>query len=227
MDNSSLKKIRIIITGATGMVGEGVLHECLQHDQVEEVLLINRKSAGVTHPKLREVLHQDFYNLAAIESHLRGYDACFFCLGVSSIGMKEAKYYKSTHSLTLSVAEILCRLNPQMTFCYISGAGTDSTEKGKSMWARVKGKTENDLFKLPFHAVYAFRPGFIKPTKGLKNTHSFYKYITWLYPLGKAVYPDGFCTLTELGKAMIKTGLSGYEKKILEVKDIVSLGHSS
>ena len=163
-------KIKAIITGATGMVGEGVLHECLQHPSVSTVLVINRKPCGVVHPKLKEIIHADFFNLSAIESQLSGYNACFFCLGMSSVGMNEAGFTKGAYTLTMHVAETLCKVNKDMTFCYISGAGTDSTEKGKTMWARVKGKTENDLMKLPFKKVYNFRPGYLHPTKGLKNT---------------------------------------------------------
>jgi len=223
----STHKVKVIITGATGMVGEGVLHQCMENSRIEEILLLSRKPSQVEHPKVREIIHQDFYNLSAIESQLLGYDACFFCLGVSSIGMREAQYYKLTHSLTLTAAETLCKLNPDMSFCYISGAGTDSTEKGRSMWARVKGKTENDLFELPFKGVYAFRPGFIKPTKGLKRIHALYKYMGWMFPIGKAIYPNGFCTMAELGNAMITTVVNGYSSKILEVSDIVNLGRET
>jgi hypothetical protein len=174
--------IKAIITGVTGMVGEGVLHECLQHPDIEAVLVISRKPCGALHPKLKEIIHQDFLHLSAIENQLIGYNACYFCLGVSSVGMKELEYYNLTYALTMHVAQTLSRINPGMTFCYVSGSGTDSTEKGRLMWARVKGKTENDLMKLPFKQVYAFRPGFMKPTKGLKNTLPFYKYVTWMYP---------------------------------------------
>jgi uncharacterized protein YbjT (DUF2867 family) len=215
--------IRAIITGATGMVGEGVLHECLLHPQVEEVVVINRKPCGVTHPKLKEIIHADFLDLSAIADRLSGYNACFFCLGVSSVGMKEAEYFRLTYSITLQVAQTLSRLNSEMTFCYVSGAGTDSSEKGRSMWARVKGKTENDLFKLPFKQAFAFRPGFIKPTKGLQSAHSFYTYIGWLYPIGRALYPGGFCTLRELGLAMINAARFGYGKPVLEGRDIIAL----
>ena len=225
MEEKSVKYLRVIITGATGMVGEGVLHECIQNPHIDEILVVGRKNSNVSHPKVKEIIHQDFYNFTVIEPHLSGYDACFFCLGVSSIGMKESQYYKLTHSLTLSFAETLCRHNPEMTFCYVSGAGTDSTEKGKSMWARVKGKTENDLFDLSFKKVFAFRPGFIKPTKGLKHTHTFYKYIKWLFPFGRSIFPDGFCTMREVGQAMINAALCGYHCKILEVKDIVQLAN--
>jgi uncharacterized protein YbjT (DUF2867 family) len=216
-------KIRAIITGATGMVGEGVLHECLNHADVEKVLVINRKPCGVNHPKLTEILHSDFFDISPVESDLRGYNACFFCLGVSSVGMKEPQYFSLTYTLTLRFAEKLAELNPDMIFCYVSGAGTDSSEKGRSMWARVKGKTENDLIKLPFRAVYAFRPAFMKPTKGLKHAHKFYAPFNILYPLLKFMMPRYVSTLKELGVAMINAVLKGYDKKILEVRDIINL----
>jgi uncharacterized protein YbjT (DUF2867 family) len=221
------KKIRSIITGATGMVGEGVLHECLEHADVEQVLVINRKPGGISHPKLKEVIHHDFFNFSAIENQLSGYNACFFCLGVSSIGLKEDAYHKLTHTLTLQVASTLSMLNPGMTFCYVSGAGTDSSEKGRSMWARVKGKTENDLMKLPFLNVFAFRPGFIKPTKGLKNTLKVYQYIAWLFPIGRALFPSGFCSLQEIGVAMIHSVRLANQRKVLEGKDIIALAHNA
>lgn len=215
--------IRVIITGTTGMVGEGVLHECLQNPAVAAVLVINRKSIGITHAKLTEVIHADFFDLSAIEHLLSGYNACFFCLGVSSVGMNKDDYYKFTYTLTMHVGTTFSRLCPGMTFCYISGAGTDSTEQGSSAWARVKGKTENNLMKLPFQKVYAFRPGFIKPTPGLSRAHSFYKYVNWLFPVGRALYPAGFCTLTELGHAMINIVRRGYPKNVIEGKDIIEL----
>jgi hypothetical protein len=217
------KKIKAIITGATGMVGEGVLHECLLHPQVESVLVINRKPCGVIHPKLKEIIHNDFFDFSSIENQLTGYHACFFCLGVSSIGMKEPEYFKLTYTLTMHVAGTLSKLNPAMIFCYISGKSTDSTEKRRMMWVRVKGKTENDLFKLPFKEVYAFRPGYMHPTKGLKNALKSYKYITWMYPFFRVVFPQSVSTLKELGLAMINAALYGYDKNILEVKDIVNL----
>jgi uncharacterized protein YbjT (DUF2867 family) len=223
----------VIITGATGMVGEGVLHECLRHPAVEAVLVLNRKPLGLTHPKLSEIVHSDFYNLAAIESQLVGYNACFFCLGVSSVGMPAEEYYKVTYTLTMHVAATLSRLNPvpvasagpaapgDMVFTYVSGAGTDSTEKGRSRWARVKGKTENDLMLLPFRRVYAFRPGFIRPIKGLRNAHAFYKYINWMFPLGRALYPAGFATLSEIGLAMIHLALHCDGDAVVSGKDII------
>jgi hypothetical protein len=212
--------LRVIVTGVTGMVGEGVLHKCLINPQVEAVLVINRKPCGITHEKLKEIIHSDFFDFSSIESKLSGYNACFFCLGVSSIGLKEPAYYKLTYTLTLHVAETLCKLNSDMTFCYVSGAGTDSTEKGNSMWARVKGKTENALFHLPFKQSFAFRPGYIQPTKGLSRTHKFYRYITWMYPLLRGLFPNAASTLREVGLAMIYVSLHGYEKKIIDPKDM-------
>jgi len=217
------EKLRVIVTGATGMVGEGVLYECLQNPKVEAVLALTRKPVGMTHQKLKEIIHNDFYDLSAIEEQLKGYNACFFCLGVSSIGMKEPEYYKVTYVLTMHVAEKLSKHNGDMTFCYISGAGTDATEKGRSMWARVKGKTENELRKLPFKRAYAFRPGFIKPIKGLKHINPLYKYVGWLFPIGRALAPNGFCTLHELGLAMINIVNSGYEKDVVDGKAIIAL----
>ena len=219
-------KIRAIITGATGMVGEGVLHECLLHDDVEKVLVINRRPYGVKHPKLQEIVHTDFFNLNAVEEKFAGYNACFFCLGVSSIGMKEPEYNKFTYELTMNFAKTLLKYNSDMTFCYVSGAGTDSTEKG-SMWARVKGRTENHLLKLPFKHAYMFRPGFMQPTKGLKNTLRIYRYINWMFPALKLLFGNRVSTLREVGLAMINTLRFGYEKNILEVSDILKLAHRS
>jgi hypothetical protein len=175
MANTPDKKVRAIITGSTGMVGEGVLHECLLSPDVEAVLVVNRNPCGVVHPKLKEIILKDFFNFSAIETELAGYNACFFCLGISSMGVSADDYYKMTYTLTMGVARILSKGNPDMTFCYVSGSGTDSSEKGRLAWARVKGKTENDLMKLPFKQVYAFRPGYIHPTPGLKRTHPYYK----------------------------------------------------
>jgi uncharacterized protein YbjT (DUF2867 family) len=214
--------MKVIITGSTGMVGEGVMHECLNHPAVEKVLAISRRADGVSHPKLTEIVHNDFYNLSPIEKDLSGYDACFFCLGISSIGMKESDYHRVTYELTMHVAETLLRLNPGMVFTYVSGAATDSTEKGRQMWARVKGKTENHLLLLPFKAAYMFRPGYIHPTKGLKNVLSFYKYIAWLYPVFKIIFPKFVSTNRDIGLAMINCVLKGYSKPVLEVKDIVA-----
>lgn len=217
-------KIRAIITGTTGMVGEGVLLECLENPGVESVLIINRRPLGMSHPKLKEIVHKDFYNISPVESQLKGYNACYFCLGVSSVGMKEPEYRRVTYDLTMHVAGVLSRLNPDMTFCYVSGAGTDSTENGGTMWARVKGKTENDLRKLPFDQVFAFRPGFMKATEGQKNLLSLYKYIGWMYPIVKAISPNWVSTLTQVARAMINVTKYGYDKNILEVKDINLVG---
>lgn len=219
-------KLKVILTGATGMVGEGVLHECLLHPQIEQVMVINRKSCGIQHPKLKEFLHSDFFNLSAVKDQLSGYDACFFCLGVSSVGMKEPEYYKLTYTLTMHFAQTLSKVNSNMVFCYISGAATDSTEKGRMMWARVKGKTENDLMKLPFKKAYNFRPGMLEPTKGLKNTLSLYKYLGWMAPILRLLAPNQISTLKQLGKSMIYVTINGYKKQILEVKDIKETGNA-
>lgn len=216
-------KIRAVITGATGMVGEGVLVECLVDPDVEKVLVIGRKTCGVDHPKLREVLLVDFMELSPLDSLLNDYNACFFCLGVSSVGLKEDAYTKLTYDLTLNFAKAMLKENRQMTFCYVSGAGTDSTEKGRTMWARVKGKTENDLMKLPFHQAYMFRPGYMQPTNGLRNSLKFYRYVSWSYPFLRTVFPGFVSTLRELGQAMIKASKIGSEKSVLEVRDIVAL----
>jgi uncharacterized protein YbjT (DUF2867 family) len=218
-----MDKIRVIVTGATGMVGEGVLHECLFHPDVESILIITRKASGVNHPKVQEIIHSDFFDLTSIENRLTGFNACFFCLGVSSVGMKEAEYQRLTYDLTMHVAQTLSMLNSEMVFCYISGAGTDSSEKGRMRWARVKGKTENDLMKLHFKEVYNFRPGFLLPIKGLNNTLPYYKYVNWLYPILRPLFPQMMGSLHELGLAMINCARFGYPKHILEVKDIRQL----
>ena len=217
--------IKAIITGATGMVGEGVLLECLSRSDVEQVLVINRKPGGAAHPKLREIIHSDFFDLGPIEPQLMGYDACFFCLGTSSVGMSEERYKHITYDLTLNVGRVLAKRNPEMTFCYVTGAGTDSSEQGRVAWARVKGATENALMRL-FKRSYMFRPGFMKASIGQKNIKSFYKWIAWLYPIGRVVYPAGFCTLQEVGQAMINAATKGYPKEILAVKDIVRLARA-
>lgn len=214
------QKIRAIITGATGMVGEGVLYECLNSDKIEAILVINRRPCGYQHPKLKEIIHQDFLNFAAIENQLTGYNACYFCLGITSVGTLKDTYYKMTYTLTMHVAKTLSYLNTDMTFCYVSGAGTDSSEQSKLNWANVKGKTENDLIKLPFKQVFNFRPGIIKPIKGLKYTQKAYKYFMWLFPIMKAFSKSSFVTLTEVGLAMINTSNYSNERKSVDVKDI-------
>ena len=205
------------------MVGEGVLHEALKHPDVESILVIGRRSCNVKHKKLKELLHKDFFNYSTIGKHLRGFNACFFCLGVSSVGMNEQDYSRITYDLTMQAARTLSGFNPDMTFCYISGTGTDSTEKSRSMWARVKGKTENHLTMLPFKAVYFFRPGLMKPTKGQKNVKPLFKVLGLLYPLWKVLSPKNVCTLEEVGIAMIQATIYGYTKQILENKDIAQV----
>ena len=217
----------ILLLGATGMVGEGVLHECLQHPQVSSVLVVNRRPCGIAHPRLKEIIHHDFHNVHPLENRLGGFDACFFCMGVSSVGRSPEEYLRTTYDLTLHVATVLSRLNPQMTFCYVSGVGTDSSEQGRSRWARVKGKTENDLQKLPFKAAYLFRPGYIQPTPGLKRTYKAYKFFAPFYPVIRRLAPRYVTTMEELGLAMIGAALSGYDKPILECADIVRLAHSA
>ncbi len=176
------------------MVGEGVLHRALLDSGVESVLVIGRRPCGYQHAKLKELVHSDFYDYSSIEDRLKGFNACFFCLGVSSIGMNEKDYTRVTYDLTMAAATTLVKLNPSMSFCYVSGIGTDSTERGRSMWARVKGKTENDLAKLPFKAVYSFRPGFIKPIRGLQNTLAFAKALGPLFPALRFLFPRYVCT---------------------------------
>jgi nucleoside-diphosphate-sugar epimerase len=217
--------MKVLITGSTGMVGEGVLLECLKHSGIDQVLVINRKPGGVSHAKLREIIHTDFFDLKPIEQQLTDLNACFFCLGVSSVGMSKEEYRHITYDLTLNVAQLLAKLNPATIFCYVTGASTDSSEQGSVAWARVKGATENALLRL-FKRAYMFRPGFMKATRGQKNVKSYYKFIAWLYPIGRSVYPAGFCTLEEVGLAMIKAAINGYPKQILEVKDIVALARS-
>ncbi|HET6765755.1 MAG TPA: epimerase, partial [Chitinophagaceae bacterium] len=214
-------KIKAIITGASGMVGEGVLQECLHDNDVEDILVIGRRSCSYTHLKLKEIVHTNMYDLSSIEDQLKGYNACFFCLGMSSVGVKEPGFSKVTYELTMHFANTLSKLNPEMTFCYVSGRGTNET--GKMMWQRVKGKTEADLMKLPFRQVYNFRPGLIEATKGLMHTLPLYKWLSWMMPIIKTISPKSVVTLKQIGDAMINATIKGYQKKILEVKDIIAL----
>jgi uncharacterized protein YbjT (DUF2867 family) len=221
-----MMNFRIIVFGASGMVGEGVLLTALHSPHVESVLVVGRRTCNVRHPKLTEVLHKDFFDYSALETTLSGYDACFFCLGVSSVGMNEADYTHVTYDLTMQAAKTLSKLNPAMTFCYVSGTGTDSTEEGRLMWARVKGRTENHLAKLPFKAVYAFRPGLMKPVKGQQNLKTIFKMVGNTYPLWKFLWPKSACTLEEVGLAMIQATRVGSEKKILGNLDIAELART-
>jgi uncharacterized protein YbjT (DUF2867 family) len=211
--------MKVIITGTTGMVGEGVLLECLAHPDITEVLSVSRKPTGKTHPKLKEYLVPDFLSLKQNDEKLTGYDACFYCAGVSSLGMKEPEFRRITYDTTMAFAKAV-NPNPQMSFIYVSGSGTDSSEKGKFMWARVKGKTENDLIKLPFKRAFGFRPGFMEAVEGQSYLPGFYKYVSWLFPAIKVVLSNMINTLQEVAHAMIEAAQNGYEKNIVEVKDI-------
>lgn len=213
-------KLNVIVTGASGMVGEGVLDVCLKDDNIASVLVVGRRPCGHTHPKLKELLHSDLFNLSPIASQLAGYDACYFCLGTTSVGKSNEDYFRTTYTLTMHFAETLVKMNSNMVFCYVSGAHTDSTEQGKVNWARVKGKTENDLMKLPFKKVFNFRPGGLEPTPGLKNTLGMYKWLGWIIPIFRLLAPNSLTKLSELGKSMISVTLNGYSKNILEVPDI-------
>jgi uncharacterized protein YbjT (DUF2867 family) len=216
--------MKVILFGATGMVGQGCLRECLLDADVETVLAVGRSPTGVQSAKLREIVHDNFLDFSAIESQLAGFDACFFCLGVSSVGMSEDRYRHLTYDITLAAATTLSRLNPGMVFVYVTGQGTDSTEQGRLMWARVKGKTENDLLKLPFKAAYMFRPAGIQPLHGVKSRTAWVQAIyvvaspllTWL----DRVAPKYMTTTEQVGRAMIKVARDGYPKPVLESEDI-------
>lgn len=219
--------MKAIIFGATGMVGRGVLLECLEDPEVSAVLAVGRAPTDVDNPKLTEVIHQDFFDYSAIEDGLTGFDACFFCLGVSAAGMSEEKYRRLTHDLTLAAAETLARLNPEMRFCYVTGAGTDSSERGRIMWARVKGATENRLLEMPFAAAFMFRPGYIQPMKGIRSKTKLYQavytLVSWLYPVFEKILPNQVTTTEKLGRAMIAVGLRGHTSPIVDIPDINSL----
>jgi uncharacterized protein YbjT (DUF2867 family) len=216
--------MKIILFGATGMVGQGVLRECRLDPEIKTVLVVGRTPLNQQSEKLQEIVFKDLYTLAPIEDQLRGYDACFFCLGVSSAGMKEADYQHVTYDLTLGVAQTLAKLNPEMTFIYVSGMGTDSTEKGRSMWARVKGKTENALLRLPFKTAYMFRPAFIQPMHGIKSKTKLYRILYYLIsPLTAFLtgyFPKYATTTEKLGHAMIIVAKQGAPKPILESQEI-------
>lgn len=216
--------MNVILFGATGMVGQGVLRECLLADDVSRVLVVGRTSCGVRHPKLREIVQADLFDYGAVEDRLRGYDACFFTLGVSAGGMNEAEYTRITHDLTLAAAQALVRLNPAMTFVYVSGASTDGSERGRVMWARVKGRTENALKRLPFKAVYLMRPGAIQPMHGARSSTRAYR---WFYAatapflsLLRRWFPHHLATTETMGRAMLALARTGFDTPVLEARDI-------
>lgn len=212
--------MKVIVTGATGMVGEGVLIECLNNNEVKQVLYVGRKPSGKSHPKLKEYLVPDFLSLKSDDSQLSGYDGCFYCAGISSVGLDEAQYTQITYDTTLHFAKVLLAQNLNFTFNFISGAHTDSSENGKVMWARVKGKTENALQALPFKAQYNFRPGLMKPDKTQTQLKGYNKYIPLFSPILGLFYTG--CTTREIGRAMILVTKIGFPKKILEAKDILT-----
>jgi uncharacterized protein YbjT (DUF2867 family) len=219
--------MKILIFGATGMVGQGVLRECLLAPDVDLVQTVGRSATGAIHAKLRGFVIPDLFEVAAYKSQLRGFDACFFCLGVSSTGMTEDTYTRLTYTLTTRVAETLARLNPAMTFMYVSGAGTDSSEQGRVMWARVKGRLENSLLRLPFHAAYMFRPGLIVPMYGVQSKtrayRIFYALLKPLLPILHRTFPNQVQTTEEIGLAMLIASRHGAPKPILETRDIRAL----
>lgn len=219
--------MKVIITGTTGMVGKGVLDECLRNEKITAVLVINRRSLELKHPKLKAIILKDFFQLSSIEHELEGYDACFFCLGITSFRMSEEAYTHTTYDLTMSFANVLAGVNKAMGFIYVSGTGTDSTEKGRIMWARVKGKTENDLFKVGFKSSYSLRPALIQVDKNAPTQTAIYKVLfpilTFLYPLLKLIIPKYMTTTEQVGKAMIELIENGYSKKHIESVDINSL----
>jgi uncharacterized protein YbjT (DUF2867 family) len=216
--------MKVILFGATGMVGQGVLRECLLDPDVTGVLVVGRSATGQQNPKLREIRHDNFMDFSALEPELGGFDACFFCLGVSSVGMEEARYRDLTYDITLAAATVLAKLNPSMVFIYVTGQGTDSTEQGRLMWARIKGKTENDLLKLPFKAAYMFRPAGIQPLHGIRSKTSWVQAIyvaaAPLLTMLNRVAPKYMTTTEQVGRAMIKVARDGYPRPVLESEDI-------
>lgn len=218
---------KVIVTGATGMVGKAILLECLEDSRIGKVLSISRRTCGITHDKLEELIHSDFSDYSSVADQLEGYDACFAAMGVSAAGMDEAKYTKLTYDFTLTLARELIKLNPQMNYMYVSGRGTDATESGDSMWARVKGKTENDLRKLGFSRSYSFRPGMIVPVKGVAPSSTLYKVLIgslkWIFPLMKALSPNSVVNSDEIGKAMIHLVFTPFSEDIINPKDILAL----
>jgi uncharacterized protein YbjT (DUF2867 family) len=222
--------LNVLLFGATGMVGAGVLLECLEDPRVASVLVLGRTSCGVTHPKLREILRSDFFRYDDVLDELRNRDACFFCLGVSAVGMAEADYRRVTRDLTVAAAEAIARARASTTFCYVSGEGTDATERGRLMWARVKGETENLLLAMPLEA-YMFRPGFIQPMKGVRTRTRVYALVyaltAPLHPLVRRLFPTHVTTTVNIGRAMIEVGVRGHSRRVLENPDINALAERS
>lgn len=215
--------MRVIVFGATGMVGEGVLLTALEHPDVEMVLAVGRRPSGVQHPRRLDLVHGDFFDWSGSRNAVTGYDACFFCLGTSSVGMKPEVYERTTYDLTLAVARTLVELNPSMTFAYVSGAGTDSSERGRSRWARVKGRTENALARLPFRAVHNFRPGMIRPRPDQRRVSLGMRFLTWPFPVWKRLFPRQTSTVVEIALAMIRALREGDPRRVLEVPAIGAL----
>ncbi|HEU5041047.1 MAG TPA: NAD-dependent epimerase/dehydratase family protein [Gemmatimonadales bacterium] len=219
--------MKVLLFGATGMVGSGALLECLADPRVDAVVAITRSPTGRSHPKLREVIHADFFSYGGLAEEFAAADACFFCLGVSAVGLSEADYTRLTYDLTLAAARAVVAVNPRLTFCYVSGAGTDSTERGRRMWARVKGRTENALLALPFRAAYMFRPGFIQPVKGVRSKTGWYQAVYTLAaplsPLLRRLIPAAITTTAHVGRALIEVAVTGYPKPILHPRDINAL----
>lgn len=219
--------MNVLLFGATGMIGQGALRECLLDAGVDRVVTVGRSPTRVTHPKLRDIVYNDLPNFAPIEALLAPFDACFFCLGVTSAGMSEADYTRITYDITMAAASVLLRLNPEMTFVFVSGAGTDSTERGRLMWARVKGKTENALLRMPFKAAYMFRPGVIQPLHGVRSRTAAYRMLysvtAPLIPLLQRLFPNQILTSEEMGRAMLAAVRRGAPKRVLESRDIRQL----
>ncbi len=222
--------MRVVLFGASGMVGAGVLKECIDEPSVRAILVMGRRTCGVTHPKLREMIRGDFFDYSDVSADLIGYDACFFCLGVSSAGLKEAEYHRLTYDLTMATAKAIAELSPHATFCYVSGEGTDSTEIGRTMWARVKGKTENSLLGMPLNA-FMFRPGYIHPVRGIRSPRRLYRALhaaaTPVYPLLRRFLSTHVTTTENIGRAMITVTKWSYRKNVLENSDINSLSASA
>jgi uncharacterized protein YbjT (DUF2867 family) len=217
--------MKVVIFGATGMVGKGILLECLDDARVEHVLLVSRHNTDISHPKIREIVHGDFTEFGSLHPAFADLDACFYCLGVTAVGLGESRYHQLTYDLTLAAATALASTSGnRLTFCYVSGEGTDSTERGRSMWARVKGKTENALLRLPFKAAFMFRPGYIQPLRGIRSKtrwyQALYDVLGPLYPILRRLFPTYVTTTVNIGRAMIHVAATGYSKQVLSSADI-------